>query len=129
MEILKQQLQRSGIFVRHALRKKCPNSDFFWPVFSGIWTEYGKIQNRKNSNADSFHTVARVTDGDVVMVMHAYYVSDKTASHQTKTSAEIDILILLLQRFSSQSVLLTSEEKLNMKCIPKYWILNVQRKN
>ena len=69
------------IFVRHALRKKCPNSDFFWSIFSGIWTEYGKIQNRKNSNADSFHTVTRVTDGDVVMVMHVYYVSDKTAPY------------------------------------------------
>ena len=26
------------------LREKCPYSEFFWSVFSGIWTEYGEIQ-------------------------------------------------------------------------------------
>ena len=24
-----------------ALREKCPNTEFFWSVFSHIWTEYG----------------------------------------------------------------------------------------
>ena len=27
----------------HALREKCPYSEFFWSVYSRIRTEYGKI--------------------------------------------------------------------------------------
>ena len=26
-------------------REKCPYSEFFWPVFSRIWTEYGEIRS------------------------------------------------------------------------------------
>ena len=46
------------------LRKKCPYSELFWPVFSRIWTEYhiqsecGKIRTRITPNTDTFHTVA-----------------------------------------------------------------------
>ena len=29
------------IVERCSLRKKCPYSEFFWSVFSHIWTEYG----------------------------------------------------------------------------------------
>ena len=38
------------------LREKCPYSEFFWSVFSGIWTKYkwGKIWTRKNPNVDTF---------------------------------------------------------------------------
>ena len=25
-----------------SMREKCPYSEFFWSVFSGIWTEYGE---------------------------------------------------------------------------------------
>ena len=52
------------------LREKCPYSEFFWSVFSRIWTDYGeilrisrsqseceKIRTRKNPNADNFHPV------------------------------------------------------------------------
>ena len=28
-----------------SLRKKCPYSEFFWSVFSRIWTEYGEIRS------------------------------------------------------------------------------------
>ena len=31
------------------LGEKCPNTEFFWSIFSLIWTEYGKIRTRKNS--------------------------------------------------------------------------------
>ena len=40
------------------LRKKCPYSEFFWPAFSQIWTEYGEILRispysvRMRENAD-----------------------------------------------------------------------------
>ena len=27
----------------HAVREKCPNTEFFWSVFSCIWTEYGDL--------------------------------------------------------------------------------------
>ena len=30
-------------FVKHALREKCPCSEFFWSVSSRIRTEYGEI--------------------------------------------------------------------------------------
>ena len=29
-----------GVLVKMALREKCPNAEFFWSVFSCIWTEY-----------------------------------------------------------------------------------------
>ena len=50
-----------------ALREKCPYSEFFWSVFSRIWTEYdvslriqsecGKIWTRKIPNTDTFLAV------------------------------------------------------------------------
>ena len=36
------------------LREKCPNTEFFWPVFSRIMTVYGKIRTRKNSLFGNF---------------------------------------------------------------------------
>ena len=50
------------------LHGKCRNAEFFWSVFSRIWTEYGemwidiqseygKIRSRKNSILDTFHAV------------------------------------------------------------------------
>ena len=30
-------------YARPSLREKCPYSDFYWPAFSRIWTEYGVI--------------------------------------------------------------------------------------
>ena len=29
-----------GVLVKMALREKCPNTEFFWSIFSCIWTEY-----------------------------------------------------------------------------------------
>ena len=29
-----------------SLREKCPYSEFFWSVFSCIWTEYGEMQSK-----------------------------------------------------------------------------------
>ena len=31
---------QQGINLQLTLREKCPNTDFFWSVFSDIWTEY-----------------------------------------------------------------------------------------
>ena len=56
------------------MREKCPNSEFFWPLFSGIRTEYGeipekyfvslgimskcgKMRTRKAPNMDTFHAM------------------------------------------------------------------------
>ena len=53
------------------LRGKCPYSEFFWSVFSRIWTEYGdmlavslltqsecgKIRARKIPNTDTFYAL------------------------------------------------------------------------
>ena len=34
------------------VRKKCPYSELFWPVFYRIWTEYGEILSQTRENAD-----------------------------------------------------------------------------
>ena len=33
------------VYTSEALRDKCRNTEFFWFVFSGIWTEYGEIRS------------------------------------------------------------------------------------
>ena len=38
------------------LLEKCPYSEFFWSVFSLIWTEHGE-KRRKTPNTDTFHAV------------------------------------------------------------------------
>ena len=55
-----------------ALREKCPNTEFFWSLFSRIWTEYGellrklpysecgKIRTRKNSVSGHFSRSIRL---------------------------------------------------------------------
>ena len=49
-------------FAKYSLREKCPNTEFFWSVFSRILTEYGEIRSRKNGPEktqylDTFHEV------------------------------------------------------------------------
>ena len=36
-------LPKPDDYAQSILRKKCPYSEFFWSVFSRIWTEYGEI--------------------------------------------------------------------------------------
>ena len=43
------QLNDPELFEFVTLPEKCQNKEFFWPVFSHILTEYGKIRTRKNS--------------------------------------------------------------------------------
>ena len=38
----------------YTLRKMRPYLEFFWSVFSGIWTEYEKIRTRTIPNTDAF---------------------------------------------------------------------------
>ena len=61
---------------RPTLREKCPYLEFFWSIFSRIWTEYGEIsvtpytpylsvfslnaikyEPEKTPNTDTFHAV------------------------------------------------------------------------
>ena len=50
---------RSKIYVVVALLEKCSNRQFFRSAFSCIWTEYRKIQTRKNPVfGHFFHSVA-----------------------------------------------------------------------
>ena len=32
-------------FLKNTLCEKCPNTEFFWFVFSRIWTEYGDLHS------------------------------------------------------------------------------------
>ena len=71
-----------------SLRKNCPYSELFWPVFSHIQTEYGysvflciqsecgKIRTRITPNKDTFHAVnatftvlLRIILGQVVYII------------------------------------------------------------
>ena len=54
------------------LREKCPYSEFFWSLFSRIWTEYGeikskcgKIRTRKAPNTDTFHAVLGIASHQI----------------------------------------------------------------
>ena len=40
--------------LNRTLRKKCPNTEFFWSAFSCIWTEYGP---EKTPYLDTFQAV------------------------------------------------------------------------
>ena len=44
------------------LREKCPYSEFFWTVFSRIWTEYGGIrrENSDQKNSEYGHFLRNV---------------------------------------------------------------------
>ena len=54
---------------KEKLRENCSYSEFFWSVFSHIWTEYGdirsiksecgKMQTRKSPNTDNFYASKR----------------------------------------------------------------------
>ena len=65
---------------KRTLREKCPYSEFFWSVFSRIWTEYGgifrislysaqmrKIRTRKFPNIDTFYAVEASLEEAVTM--------------------------------------------------------------
>ena len=47
------------------LRKKCPYSEFFWPIFSFFRTEYGDILNISPYSARMRENRSRETDVDM----------------------------------------------------------------
>ena len=58
-------------FIKDSLREKCPNTEFFWSLFSRIRTEYGEIRSispysvrirenedqKKTPYSETFHAV------------------------------------------------------------------------
>ena len=56
-EFLRNQIQDTQLLpnyqTKDSLREKCPYSEFFWPAFSRIRTEYEKIRTRKTPNMDT----------------------------------------------------------------------------
>ena len=44
-------------FVKKTLREKCPNTEFFWNVFSFIQSEYKKNNPEKTPYLNTFHAV------------------------------------------------------------------------
>ena len=52
-----------------SLREKCPYSEFFWSVFSGIPTEYGKLFNSEDPNY-LFKLILSSGSGYVTTNMH-----------------------------------------------------------
>ena len=44
-EFTMENLRMKNFWVQLLLREKCPYSEFFWSVFSRIWTEYLEIRS------------------------------------------------------------------------------------
>ena len=47
-------------FLSLPLSEKCPNTEFFWSVFSFIWTEEGKDVPEKTLYFEIFHAVSNI---------------------------------------------------------------------
>ena len=52
------------------LRGKCPYSEFFWSVFSRIWTAHGP---EKTPNADTFHEVSNNKEYSFKLVQDKFH--------------------------------------------------------
>ena len=79
-----------GYHLSYPLQEKCAYSEFFWSVFSRIWTEYGeilrgKIRTRKISNTDTFH----------VVIASALYVEETENIYRKATNSRVYILSVL----------------------------------
>ena len=73
-----------GYHLSYPLQEKCAYSEFFWSVFSRIWTEYGeilrgKIRTRKISNTDTFH----------VVIASALYVEETENIYRKATNSRV----------------------------------------
>ena len=60
------------------LREECPNTEFFWSVFSRIQTEYGKIRTGKNPYLDIFLSRSEC--------LRSASCLTKNSTHKSKTS-------------------------------------------
>ena len=60
------------VFPEKTLREKCPNTEFFWCAFSGIWTEYGEIRSISQYSVRMRETIF----GVMLSVAVAFLVSD-----------------------------------------------------
>ena len=64
----------SLVFLSVSQREKCPYSEFFWSIFSYIWTEYGQIQTRKTPNTDTFCAVFTVSHPDLEEIKETNFI-------------------------------------------------------
>ena len=61
-----------------ALREKCPNTEFFWSVFSYIRTEYGDLRSKspysvriqKNTDQKKLHILTLFTQWEVMLTLN-----------------------------------------------------------
>ena len=80
--------QKGFIFQYLILRERCPYLEFFWSVFSHIWTEYGDIlrispysirirENKDHQNFEYEHILPSVTDPslDLLCKLSKYFGS------------------------------------------------------
>ena len=121
---------RDQVFLwdKHCVRS-VPIRIFSGPYFRHLdWirkdTEQKKFECGLFSHSDACHRWW-CSDGDACLLCFR----QNSTMQWLKLVRKLIFWFFYYKGSSSQSVLLTSEEKLNMKCIPKYWILNAQRKN
>ena len=109
MAIIQKQFDE-GNFI--TLREMCPYSEFFWPVFSRIRTEYGEIRSisphsvrlRENTDQKKLHKVTRKTPyldtfHAVLMLMITNHLHDLVIVKFQAQSLEGESLEILLNYF------------------------------
>ena len=66
------------------MREKCPTTEFFWSIFSPIWTEYGDLRSnsdQKNSVFEHFSRSINMTHFEVSIVHYKLFYIGHKYSH------------------------------------------------
>ena len=79
---------------KQPLREKCPNTEFFWPILSGIWAEYGEIRTRKTPYLNTFYAVSTSGAPNTIKLVGASPVisSDVSANNATPNTNHLQTL-------------------------------------
>ena len=72
------------------LREKCPFSEFFWSLFSSIWTEYGEIGSISPCSVRMRENTDQKNSGKCSYTFHAVWKVIKAWNHK--------ICVILLRR-------------------------------
>ena len=55
-----------------SLHEKCPNTEFFWFVFSRIWTEYGVVTSSRLLTGNFYWIISKVFRNGKVTIPTTY---------------------------------------------------------
>ena len=85
-----------------SLRKKCPNTEFFWSMFSRTWTEYGDIRSKFpysvqiRKNTDQKNSVfGHISRSDFIDAL--FFIKEKL-------TCGMIVLVIVLPKWSGSTV-------------------------